>query len=310
MPETTRPVSPQGYVITVNPTNQNPFWDKTPPPVPAGEGIPKGGKTGQVLTKKSDADYDAGWEPPTGGSADLPAGADGDILYHANGEWAAADPQVAIPEINDLAADISALQADTAILKNGGTAGQVLTKDTDGSNAWKTPDAGWTPPAGTQDQILAYDAAGELQAVDVGFIPDGGTDGQVLTKNGAADFDVKWSDPTGGYMAPYKISYLTGMPSGSSISILLPIDLFEGEVKKIKLTAVVYFTSVSGNSVVDLPVLSISSGTVYSQPMFGGTLCVNTIFEGSGMWSIYVDLNGANSPVVSRLSLTLSEYGG
>ena len=33
-----------------------------------GEGVPAGGKAGQVLTKKSDTDYDTEWTEPTGGS--------------------------------------------------------------------------------------------------------------------------------------------------------------------------------------------------------------------------------------------------
>ena len=57
-------ISPQGYVIGLMPTNQNPFWGDD---VPTGQGIPAGGNTGEVLTKKSDADYDAEWAPGGGG---------------------------------------------------------------------------------------------------------------------------------------------------------------------------------------------------------------------------------------------------
>ena len=60
-----RPLSPQGYVIGLLPTNQNPFWDEENPP--AGQGLPAGGTKGQVLTKKSDTDYDANWADPQGG---------------------------------------------------------------------------------------------------------------------------------------------------------------------------------------------------------------------------------------------------
>lgn len=60
-----RPLSPQGYVIGMYPTNQNPFWDDENPP--AGQGLPAGGTKGQVLTKKSDTDYDADWQDPQGG---------------------------------------------------------------------------------------------------------------------------------------------------------------------------------------------------------------------------------------------------
>ena len=69
-------ISPQGYVIGLMPTNQNPFWGDD---VPTGQGIPAGGNTGDVLTKKSDADYDAEWAPGGGGvpGPQGPAGADG-----------------------------------------------------------------------------------------------------------------------------------------------------------------------------------------------------------------------------------------
>lgn len=61
-----QPLSPQGYNILRDPTNTNPFWDDDPTP-PVDHGIPAGGTTGQVLTKDSDADYDASWQDPQGG---------------------------------------------------------------------------------------------------------------------------------------------------------------------------------------------------------------------------------------------------
>lgn len=65
---TERRISPQGYQITTDPENVNPFWDDAP--VPPGEGLPAGGTTGQVLTKSSDTDYDAEWEDPQAGEVD------------------------------------------------------------------------------------------------------------------------------------------------------------------------------------------------------------------------------------------------
>ena len=67
-------ISPQGYVIGLMPTNQNPFWGDD---VPTGQGIPAGGNTGEVLTKKSDADYDVQWAPGGGGGVPGPAGPEG-----------------------------------------------------------------------------------------------------------------------------------------------------------------------------------------------------------------------------------------
>ena len=66
-------ISPQGYVIGLMPTNNNPFWGDD---VPTGQGIPAGGNTGDVLTKKSDADYDVQWEQG-GGGVPGPAGPEG-----------------------------------------------------------------------------------------------------------------------------------------------------------------------------------------------------------------------------------------
>lgn len=70
------PLSPQGYNIGMDPTNTNPFWDNEP--VPEDRGLPAGGNPGQVLTKKSEANYDAEWRDPTGG------GGSGDGRYYIN----------------------------------------------------------------------------------------------------------------------------------------------------------------------------------------------------------------------------------
>ena len=61
-----RKVSPQGYVIGLLPTNENPFWVDD---VPSDRGIPAGGTAGQVLTKKTKKDYDVEWQDPTGGGS-------------------------------------------------------------------------------------------------------------------------------------------------------------------------------------------------------------------------------------------------
>ena len=64
MPENNKPLSPQGYLIGMLPMPDNPFWGDLPE---GGHGLPPGGATGQVLTKKSSADYDADWEDAQGG---------------------------------------------------------------------------------------------------------------------------------------------------------------------------------------------------------------------------------------------------
>lgn len=57
-------LSPQGYNIGDSPVNNNPFWGDLPE---GGHGLPPGGTTGQVLTKGSDAPFDATWQDPQGG---------------------------------------------------------------------------------------------------------------------------------------------------------------------------------------------------------------------------------------------------
>ena len=104
MADNNQPMSPTGYVLTMQPYNNNPFWDQEKPPVPAGEGIPPGGTTGQVLTKKSDEDYDAEWQDPQGGGGGT--GEDGGYYTPSVSEegvlsWTASKPSMpAVPAAN------------------------------------------------------------------------------------------------------------------------------------------------------------------------------------------------------------------
>lgn len=67
-------LSPQGYNIGGSPVNTNPFWGDLPE---GGHGLPPGGTAGQVLTKGSDANFDAVWADPTGGG-----GSPGTVNYN------------------------------------------------------------------------------------------------------------------------------------------------------------------------------------------------------------------------------------
>ena len=58
-------ISPQGYMLTMQPINENPFWEDDEPG--GGGNVPAGGTEGQVLAKKSDADYDTHWVDPQAG---------------------------------------------------------------------------------------------------------------------------------------------------------------------------------------------------------------------------------------------------
>lgn len=55
-----RELSPQGYIITKDPTNNNPFWEQEE--YDPNASLPSGGTTGQHLVKKSATNFDAGWE--------------------------------------------------------------------------------------------------------------------------------------------------------------------------------------------------------------------------------------------------------
>ncbi len=85
----TQKLSPQGYNIQKSPLNENPFWEQET----GGGNVPAGGLTGQVLTKKSNADYDTEWKTPQPGGGLPPGGAVGDILTKTatGGEWQTPD---------------------------------------------------------------------------------------------------------------------------------------------------------------------------------------------------------------------------
>ena len=89
-----------------------------------GQGVPTGGTAGQVLKKNSNTDYDTVWAAPPEG---LPAYSSAD-----NGKVLAISPVGSVPAWENRG------------VPNGGTAGQVLTKNSN-SNwdlAWTTPAAG------------------------------------------------------------------------------------------------------------------------------------------------------------------------
>lgn len=204
-------LNPQGYVITKDPRNTNPFWDGGDAPVPEGEGLPPGGESGSMLSKKTAADYDADWvnledttwgmevdvrlaaleaEGPPGGT--LPEGQDGDILQSNGSDWQAVAPtstgwyQELDQRTTDAEADIR--RHEGLLLPVGGTPGQTIIKIglSDGDADWDNPP---TPiPAGTQGDILVYDQG--WKAKDPGDISPGGSLGDVLSLAGSRG--VEW----------------------------------------------------------------------------------------------------------------------
>ena len=97
----TQKISPQGYNLQRDPLNENPFWEQSEG---GGGNVPAGGTAGQVLTKRTAADYDTEWKTPeSGGGVDWPeGGADGDLLVKSgnSAEWETPD----FPSTADLAA--------------------------------------------------------------------------------------------------------------------------------------------------------------------------------------------------------------
>lgn len=109
-----QPLSPQGYNINNAPVNTNPFWDD-------GEGggnVPPGGDPGQVLTKRTTADYDTEWTTPETGVEWPAGGIDGDLLVkaEAGAQWKTPDYATSqdLANVEQDAADASEAAADAA----------------------------------------------------------------------------------------------------------------------------------------------------------------------------------------------------
>lgn len=160
--------------------------------------VPGGGLANQVLTKKSDADYDMIWKDSSG----IPAGGNtGDILT------------------KNSATDFDAgWHVDNNLKKSGGTLDNAATLEfvddintltigangimADGGKFNFTGDFGFTNPVSGQPPVNDTDLATK-QYVDastssVDGVPAGGTTGQVLAKKTDADGDTEWVDQSGG----------------------------------------------------------------------------------------------------------------
>lgn len=126
----TQRLSPQGYNINTTPLNSNPFWETEG----TGGNVPAGGTTGQVLTKRTDADYDTEWTTPQGGGgADWPAGGqNGDLLAKSGtgAEWVTPNYATAA-SVTELQAEVDA-KADAADVT--ALSGRVSTAEEDIDN--------------------------------------------------------------------------------------------------------------------------------------------------------------------------------
>lgn len=162
-------------------------------------GTPAGGTTGQILSKKSDDDFDTEWEDvPNAPNGIAAGGSTGQMLVKRSGtsydtEW--TTPPTGVP--------------------NGGSTGQMLVKQSnaDGDTTWQTPPVG-IPSAGSTGQALKKNSNDNYAATwqDTHEVPAEGTTGQVLRKKSNTNYDTEWATPA------------VGIPSGGSAGQVLTKD--------------------------------------------------------------------------------------
>ena len=160
--------------------------------------VPGGGLANQVLTKKSDADYDMIWKDSSG----IPAGGStGDILTKNS----ATDYDASWHADNNLKKSGGTLDnAATLEFVAGENTAEIGAKEilVTGDKFQFSGDFGFTNPVSGQPPIADNDLATK-QYVDastssVDGVPAGGTTGQVLAKKTDADGDTEWVDQSGG----------------------------------------------------------------------------------------------------------------
>ena len=205
---TDKPISPQGYLIGMLPINDNPFWGDLPE---GGHGIPPGGETGQVLAKKTNADYDAEWVDQTGGGGGGKDGTtftpsvspEGELTWTNDGGKPNPEPVNIMgpagpggpqgPKGDTGETGPAGPKGDTGDTGPEGPQGPKGDTGETGPEGPQGPkgDTGETGPAGPEGQQGPKGDPGE-------GVPSGGTTGQVLAKKTNADYDTEWVDQTGG----------------------------------------------------------------------------------------------------------------
>jgi hypothetical protein len=169
-------------------------------PGPPGQGVPTGGTSSQVLTKNSNTNYDASWQPPAGGS---PSGTAGGGLSGTYPNPTIADDAITNAKLSNMPAstikgavvlgdpvNLTAAQA-TTIIASGSGGGTTNFLRADGT--WASP-----PIASGMSADVLWDAKGDLA---VGSGPDSatklpaGTDNQILTVDPSTASGLKWATP-------------------------------------------------------------------------------------------------------------------
>ena len=204
MPDNNKPLSPQGYLIGMLPVPDNPFWGDLPE---GGHGLPPGGTTGQVLTKKSGADYDADWEDVQGGGG---AGTDYQFSVDAtNTGDPGTDAAVSVRQEGAVVGFTFTIPrgaqgpagADGAPGAKGdpgpqGPPGEDGAPGAQGEQGPPGP-AGQDGAEGPQGPAGPGGAEGPQGPAGPG-VAAGGTTGQILRKKSDADYDTEWVTQQGG----------------------------------------------------------------------------------------------------------------
>ena len=231
MPDETK-ISPQGYMITLQPVNKNPFWDQDEPE--PGQGVPPGGLTGQVLAKASNENYDTEWIDQTGG------GGEGGTISVEVGTTTTGEPGTDASVENSgtsqrVVLDFTIPRGEPGPAGPAGADGEQGPQGLQGIPGEQGPQG----PEGPMPTIIAGHTAtidpgldanveiehtGDMYILDFGIprgatgqtgpqgpagadgkdgengagVPTGGTTGQVLAKKSGNDFDTEWVNQTGG----------------------------------------------------------------------------------------------------------------
>lgn len=231
MPDETK-ISPQGYMITLQPVNQNPFWEQDKPE--PGQGVPPGGLTGQVLAKASNENYDTEWIDQTGG------GGEGGTISVEVGTTTTGEPGTDASVENSgtsqrVVLDFTIPRGEPGPAGPAGADGEQGPQGLQGIPGEQGPQG----PEGPMPTIIAGHTAtidpgldanveiehtGDMYIFDFDIprgatgqtgpqgpagadgkdgengvgVPAGGTTGQVLAKKSGTDYDTEWIDQTGG----------------------------------------------------------------------------------------------------------------
>ena len=195
---TTETIDEGEAVVNVNGDVDNLNFDfkiprgKTGPQGPAGPGVTPGGTTGQVLAKKSDANYDTEWIDNSGGGSTVSVNV---------GETTTGEPGTNASVTNS-GDETNVVLNFTIPRGNPGPTGKQGPAGAPGPTGKQGP-AGAPGPTGKQGPAGAPGPAGKQGPAGApgpagpGVAP-GGTTGQVLAKKSNTNYDTEWIDISGG----------------------------------------------------------------------------------------------------------------